>query len=356
VTPTAASPLAAARTLVFDARFRFDTFVIGDATRDAVEAARAAAETPNARWNPLVVRGGAGQGKSHLLGAVASRARELRPTQRVVALSAADGAPPLGAPSVVLIDDVRPGLDGARAAELCTLVDAALAAGAQVVIAEERSGVSRDEATEWVSRYPRARLVRLGAPDEVVRLEIVRNAAANRSLALDADVLAAVARDAADSVRDLLGRLTRATTAPPTLSADVFSLGEDGDFASFLDEVAREVAAYAEPWRVRVGEAASRWRGDGHDVEMLERALREPTAPDVDALLAAFEAEIAQTREAARVAARRAEEERLAVERAEAARAVRRSTPAPSARPTVDAEGWVLEWPEVRDLLVEAYR
>ena len=134
--------LSAARAIVFDERFRFDTFVVGSATREAVDAARVVAESPGVRWNPLIVRGGAGLGKSHVLGAVASRVRELHPGRRVVALSAAELVPAYaGDASVVLVDDVRAGLDATRAAALRALVDAALAAGAQVVIAEEGSVV-----------------------------------------------------------------------------------------------------------------------------------------------------------------------------------------------------------------------
>ncbi|AHG90597.1 Chromosomal replication initiator DnaA [Gemmatirosa kalamazoonensis] len=348
--------LAAARTLVFDERFRFDTFVVGDGTREAAEAARLVAESPGARWNPLIVRAGAGQGKSHLLGAVASRARELHPGRRMLALSADEyPMPPLGDAAIVLVDDVRAGLEPTRAAALRDLVDAALAAGAQVVIAEAGTAVSREEATAWVARSARARLVRLTAPDAEVRLAIVRQAAAARSLTLAPDVLASVADEPVDSVRELLGRLGRAGTAPAT---ERFSLGDDGDFASFLDEVAREVAAYAEPWRVRLGEASARWRAEGHDVEVLERALRESAAPDVDALLAEFERGIARQQEERAAAEREAaarDAARVAA-RVAAEQAARRATPAPTTPPVVNAEGWVLDWPDVRDLLVEAYR
>ena len=79
--------LPGARLVGFDERFRFDTFVVGMTTRDAADAARAAAESPGSEPASLVIAG-PGLGKSHLLGAVASRARELRPGCRVVAFSA----------------------------------------------------------------------------------------------------------------------------------------------------------------------------------------------------------------------------------------------------------------------------
>jgi hypothetical protein len=174
------------------------------------------------------------------------------------------------------------------------------------------------------------------------------------------------------------------TAAEPVRDAGALSFGDDGDFASFLEEVTREVAAYAEPWRVRLGEAAGRWRAEGYEVEVLERALRLAAAPDVDALLETFAQAVgrlkALARDAAAHDAARADDAvfrdpariaeatalvaalaREAAERDEAARAaaeraVRRATPAPNARPDVTPEGWVVDWPDVRDLLVEAWR
>lgn len=375
--------LAAAHALVFDERFRFDTFVAGASTRDAVEAARVVAESPGARWNPLIVRGAAGAGKSHLLGAIARRARELTPSLRVVALSAANADAVRAATrdpgALLLVDDVRGAADAATASELRALVDAALAAGCQVVIAEDgAAAVSREEAGAWVSHCPRARLVRLGAPDGESRAAIVRNAASARGLLLADDVLASLAADPVPSVRELLGRLSRVAAAPA--SAPAAALDFDSDFASFLDEVAREVAAHVEPWRLQLGEAASRWRAEGIVVDVLERALKLPAAPDVDALLATFDGVVARLRDLARAAAahdaaladddafrdpaRLAEAEaivRRASEAAEArARAARRVTPAAAApaapRVLVDAESWVLEWPDVADLVIEAWR
>ena len=67
----------------------------------------------------------------------------------------------------------------------------------------------------------------------------------------------------------------------------------DDDFASFLAEVAREVEAHVDPWRVRLGAVVARWQAEGVRTDVLERALRLPAAPDVDGLLATFAAVLA---------------------------------------------------------------
>jgi chromosomal replication initiator protein len=67
---------------VLDPRLTFDGFVVGPSNRLAAAAARRAAESPGTSYNPLVVYGGPGMGKTHLLNAVGHLARAVRPELR----------------------------------------------------------------------------------------------------------------------------------------------------------------------------------------------------------------------------------------------------------------------------------
>ena len=71
-----------------DARFTFDSFVVGKPNELANAAARRVAEGGPVTFNPLFLYGGVGLGKTHLMHAIAWELQERRPDLNVVYLSA----------------------------------------------------------------------------------------------------------------------------------------------------------------------------------------------------------------------------------------------------------------------------
>ena len=70
-----------------DPRMTFDSFVPGPSNRLAFAAAQSVAETPGRAYNPLMIYGNSGLGKTHLLHAIGNYVRENYPGRRVLYVS-----------------------------------------------------------------------------------------------------------------------------------------------------------------------------------------------------------------------------------------------------------------------------
>jgi chromosomal replication initiator protein len=86
--PSASKAVSAAGTAPLDARFSFDTFVVGKPNELAHAAARRVAEGGPVTFNPLFLYGGVGLGKTHLMHAIAWELQTQRPDLNVLYLSA----------------------------------------------------------------------------------------------------------------------------------------------------------------------------------------------------------------------------------------------------------------------------
>jgi chromosomal replication initiation ATPase DnaA len=212
---------------VLDGGFRFENFVVGASNRLAHSAAQRVAEAPGAAYNPLVIYGGPGLGKTHLAAAIAYHARQAHPALRVELLSAEDMAERLHRAiasgqreahaahfeqvDLLLLDDVQ-FLTGQREtqSELLRLFNRMQGGGRQLVMTSDRPPAEIPDVDQRLaSRLVGGLVVDVGAPDFEMRLAILRNAAAERDLAFQGGVLDEVARLALGNVRELKGALNR---------------------------------------------------------------------------------------------------------------------------------------------------
>ena len=312
-------------------RLSFESFVVGPGNRLAAAAAQRVAQAPGASYNPLVVYGAPGLGKTHLLHAIRGLALRLRPDAAVRyeptaafvdAVSAALAGDLEGfragydAVDLLLLDDLQALAGAARTQEeLLRLWQHLAPRGAQWVLTSDRPPAEVDGLDErLLARLSAGLMVDVAPPDAPTRSAIVRRRARERGAELQPGVAEALGALAFDNVRELQGALQRVLAvqereARPVEAAEVLALLEAApmpasaadEFGAFLEDVAQTVAEVVEtgPWRRQLGEAILRWEAEGIRTRRLEAALEADSAPDVPALLAGFEADVARLRQLA---------------------------------------------------------
>jgi hypothetical protein len=306
-----------------DPRFTFDTFVAGPGSQMAAAAARRAAEAPGTSYNPLFLYGDPAVGKTHLLHAVGQLALTVRPDLHVVCrtadelvddISAAVSAGTLQAftdelleSDVILLDDVHQLAGRSRTQEeLLRVWDEIVWTGTQIVVAAAAAPAEiADVSDELRARLAGGLVVDLTPPEPDTRVEIVRRGAARRGLELAAGVGEALARlpldaralqvglDQVAEAQDREGRQLRASELAGVVGVRDPDAPTD-EFSAFVLDIASTVGQLVEgePWRRRLAQAILRHEGEGFRTRRLETALEADTAPELDALLAGYAADL----------------------------------------------------------------
>jgi chromosomal replication initiator protein len=215
-----------------DARFTFDSFVVGKPNELAHAAARRVAEGGTVTFNPLFLYGGVGLGKTHLMHAIAHELQLRRPDLRVLYLSAEqfmyrfvqalrerqimDFKELFRSVDVLMVDDVQfiAGKDSTQE-EFFHTFNALVDANKQIVISADRApGEIKDLEERIRSRLQCGLVVDLHPTDYELRLGILQQKvdyyrSQYRGLVLADGVLEFLAHRITTNVRVLEGALTR---------------------------------------------------------------------------------------------------------------------------------------------------
>src|SRR5438477_128982 len=241
----------------FNAKYTFDSFVIGSSNRFAHAAALAVAEAPAQAYNPLFIYGSTGLGKTHLLQAVAQYVAEHSSELSVRYVTSEafvnDFINSLRdkriegfkqryrAYDVLLIDDIQ-FLEGKERfqEEFFHTFNSLYEAGSQIVLSSDRP--PRDIATleeRLRSRFEWGLITDIQPPDLETRIAILRKKVKVDGIHVhDEQVLTFTASRVSTNIRELEGALTRVvafsslTGRPMTVELaqdvlrDVFPQGE----------------------------------------------------------------------------------------------------------------------------------
>jgi chromosomal replication initiator protein len=209
-------------------RYTFDQFVIGASNRFAHAAALSVAESPSRSYNPLFIYGAAGLGKTHLLHAIGHHVRALFSSKRVRYVSTetmmnefVDAMRSKGMPAfkrryrevdVLLVDDIQflERTEQLQEEFFYTFNDLH-GRGSQIVISSDRPPKSIATIEDRLrSRFEWGLITDIQPPEFETRLAILRKKAEAEHLdGIPNDVLAFIADNVVDNVRELEGSLIR---------------------------------------------------------------------------------------------------------------------------------------------------
>ena len=210
-----------------DPRMTFDSFVPGSSNRLAFAAAQSVAETPGRAYNPLMIYGNSGLGKTHLLHAIGNYVQENYPGRKVLYVStetflndfirAIQTRTQLALHDryrendVLLIDDIQ--FMETRGEtfheEIFHTYNALHGEGKQIVLTSDRS--PRDLAgiqERFRSRLLQGLVTEIDQPDLETRIAILRSKAEGEGIQLPNDVAEWIAHRVRDNIRELEGSIT----------------------------------------------------------------------------------------------------------------------------------------------------
>ncbi|KQZ68945.1 MULTISPECIES: chromosomal replication initiator protein DnaA [unclassified Nocardioides] len=210
-------------------KYTFETFVIGSSNRFPHAAAVAVAEAPGKAYNPLLVYGDSGLGKTHLLHAIGHYVRSLYRGAKVRYVSSEeftnefinaikDKRPETfqrryREVDVLLIDDIQ-FLEGKTQTqeEFFHTFNALHNANKQIVLTSDRAP-KRLEALEdrLRSRFEWGLITDVQPPDLETRIAILRKKAAIERMTAPPEVLEFIASKIQTNIRELEGALIRVT-------------------------------------------------------------------------------------------------------------------------------------------------
>jgi chromosomal replication initiator protein len=206
-------------------RFTFETFVTGPSNHFAHAAARAVVAEPGTRFNPLVIYGGVGMGKTHLLQAIGHESQ--RAGRQIAYLTAEaftnelveairsqktdDFRARFRHLDLLLVDDIQ--FIAGKASteeEFYHTFNAIISQGGQLAVVCNQHPRQLHKLDDRIrSRLAGGLLADIQPPEFETRLEILQTKAAAQATALPEDVASVLAHHATTNTRELEGLLNQ---------------------------------------------------------------------------------------------------------------------------------------------------
>lgn len=216
-----------------NAKFTFDSFVVGSSNEFIYAAAKAVAENPGDAYNPLFIYGGTGLGKTHILMAIANYLKLHRPGLNVLyatcehftnqmveslskgKLTPADFRKKYRNVDVLLIDDVQfLAKKQSTQTEFFNTFNELVAQNKQIVLTSDRPPHEIELLEDRLrTRFEGGLLADVQTPDLETRIAILRRKAEEQKCVVDIKVLTYLAEMSDSDIRSLIGKLTKVVFA-----------------------------------------------------------------------------------------------------------------------------------------------
>jgi len=208
-------------------RYTFENFVIGESNRLARATAESIAKSPGTQYNPYVIYGGVGLGKTHLMHAIGNAMRRQHPKARVLYTTSEQFVNEYIAAvqnnaleafrakyrslDCMLIDDIQFLIAKERSEqEFFHTFNSLFDSRKQIVVSSDRSPKEMTPLEQrLISRLEWGFVADIKPPDLETRIAILRKKAETEQFAVPDDVILYVASSIKTNVRSLEGSLIR---------------------------------------------------------------------------------------------------------------------------------------------------
>ena len=217
---------------IFNPKYTFDNFVVGNSNKYAHAAALAVAESPSEAYNPLFIYGGSGLGKTHLMHAIGIYLLENNPQINVLYVSSEmftnefikaintktmnDFKKKYRQADVLMIDDIQfLGGKNETQEEFFHTFNSLYNLNKQIIISSDKAPnklVNLEE--RLISRFQWNLIADIQPADYETRVAILLKKVENMNIDIDDnpdiyDVVCMIAEKIKDNIRELEGALTR---------------------------------------------------------------------------------------------------------------------------------------------------
>jgi len=277
----------ARNTPYLNARYTFDTFVVGHGNRFAHAASLAVAEAPAKAYNPLFLYGGVGLGKTHLMQAIGHHVASVNPRAKILYITSETFTNEMinsirddktlsfrnkyRKIDILLVDDIQFLAGKERTQEeFFHTFNTLYEAGKQIVVSSDRppKEIPTLEA-RLRSRFEWGLTADIQAPDYETRVAILKKKAELSELSVADDILSYIASKVVSNIRELEGALIRVVAFASLNASEITPQLVDTALKDILDPKKSEKSnisidlikkAAAEYYSVRIDDMSAKIR------------------------------------------------------------------------------------------------